>query len=287
MFSKNELLDIRIQFETQGFLHLRNVIPVDHLHRTRKAFDLATERHAQEWSGSEARSSGLPYFDIPSILDCDDAFIDLVDLPTIFPLLVMLMGDDIQLNHTSARLFPPGPTYTSPFHSDLANIQGISLSHSPGFLVKVHYFVEDLLPNQGCLAFIPGSQHYPPHHVGPKNLRTDAESVVKVVPKAGDAVIFNTHTLHMALDNTSERVRKSIIYAYSHFWVKHASSAVPRNTERFSNSAQRRQLFGVDEPGVSHFERRLGLNTPEPAFRMLLSAGKRLVRRALPKHRYP
>jgi hypothetical protein len=30
-------------------------------------------------------------------------------------------------------------------------------------------------------------------------------------------VIFNTHLLHMALDNKTTTVRKSIIYAYSHY----------------------------------------------------------------------
>jgi phytanoyl-CoA hydroxylase len=286
MHSKDELLDIRIRFETQGFLHLRDVIPTDQVQRTLKAFDAASNLHARTWNQAEAGGSVPPYFDIPKILDFDDAFIDLVDFPTIFPLLVLLMGDDIQLNHTSARLFPPGPTYTSPFHSDLANIQGISLAHSPPFLVKVHFFIEDLSIDQGCLAFIPGSHHYPANYNGPKNLHSDAQSVVKVVPKAGDAVIFNTHTLHMALDNASQRVRKSIIYAYSHYWVKHYDSAVPSNVARFAHSAQRRQLFNVDDPGVSHFDRRLSLQQPKPRLDTLLSASRRLVQKALPKRRY-
>lgn len=285
MYSNQQLLDIRVRLETQGFLHLKNAIPADLLSRTRNAFDVAGARYAHQWQCPVGQVRP-PFFDIPGILDCDDAFIDLVDLPSVFPLLVMLMGDDIQLNQTSARLFPPGPTYTSPFHSDLANIQGIDLAHSPGFLVKVHYFMEDLRADQGCLAFIPGSHRYPAHHAGPKNLPSDAESVVKVVPKAGDAVIFDTHTLHMALDNRSGSVRKSLIYTYSHFWVKHFTSAIPSDTARFSNCARRRQLFGVDEPGVSHFDRRLGSDAQAPALRALWSAGKRVVRQALPKKRY-
>ncbi|MGQ3002507.1 MAG: phytanoyl-CoA dioxygenase family protein [Hydrogenophaga sp.] len=284
MFSSAEVAEIRLQFETQGFVHLKSVIPDAMLRRAKDAFDAASQRHFEEWRKAALAGTGESrFFDIPDILDQDDVFIDLVDLPTIFPLMAELVGDDIQLNHTSARLFYPGPTYTSPFHSDLAHVLGFSHANTLNFMVKVHYFVEDLSANRGCLAFIPGSHRYPANHPKPKHLDETSTAVVKIVPRAGDAVIFNTHVMHMALDNTSDVVRKSIIYAYSHYWMKHYSSAVPSNLERFSSNKQRKQLFGVDEPGVPHFDRRLGLNKQTPSFSTLLSASKRMVKMVLPK----
>ena len=83
----------------------------------------------------------------------------------VLPLLTELVGQDIQLHQTAARLFPPGPTFTSPFHSDITRVAGISHEHMSSFLVKIHFFIEDLTPDQGCLAFIPGSQQYPASHV--------------------------------------------------------------------------------------------------------------------------
>lgn len=284
MFSPTRVAEIRLQFETQGFVHLKSVIPADMLSRASSAFDAASQRHFEAWrSAALAGTDESRFFDIPDILDQDEIFIDLVDLPTIFPLLANLVGDDIQLNHTSARLFYPGPTFTSPFHSDLDNVLGFSHAHTLNFLVKVHYFVEDLSADRGCLAFIPGSHRYPGNYPKPKHLDENSPAVVKIVPSAGDAVIFNTHVMHMALDNKSDTVRKSIIYAYSHYWMKHYGSAVPNDLERFANNKQRKQLFGVDEPGVPHFDRRLGLNKERPTFSTLIAASKRLVKRALPK----
>ena len=284
MFSKKEISEIILQYETQGFVHLKSVIPNDVLNKTKKSFDSASNMYFEEWKTAALEGTGESrFFDIPDILDQDDIFIHLVDLPTIFPLLTEIVGEDIQLNHTSARLFYPGPTFTSPFHSDLAHVLGFDHAHTLNFLVKVHYFFEDLSANQGCLAFIPGSHRYPANHPKPTHLTENSPSVVKVVPKAGDAVIFNTHVLHMALDNTSDTVRKSIIYAYSHYWMKHYGSAVPSNTERFANNKQRKQLFGVDEPGVPYFNRRLGPTQPGPTFSTLFAASKRLVKRVLLK----
>ena len=285
MFSKSEIAEIKLKYETQGFVHLKGVIPDGMLKHTRTAFDLASERHFDQWQKAAKAGTGESrFFDISNILDEDPVFVDLVDLPTIFPVLVDIVGDDIQLNHTSARLFYPGPTFTNPWHSDIRHVLGVNLAHTLNFLVKVHYFVEDLRPDQGCLAFIPGSHRYPADHPKPSVQDIDTSSAaVKIVPKAGDAVIFNTHVLHMALDNRSDTVRKSIIYAYSHYWMKHYASAVPTDLERFANTAQRKQLFGVDIDGIPYFNRRLHGNKKAPLHSTLFAVSKRLAKFALLK----
>jgi len=285
MFSKSEIAEIKLKYETQGFVHLRSVIPDHMLKHTRTAFDTASERHFDQWQKAAKADTGESrFFDIPNILDQDPIFVDLVDLPTIFPVLVDIVGEDIQLNHTSARLFYPGPTFTGPWHSDVCHVLGVNLEHTLNFLVKVHYFVEDLRPDQGCLAFIPGSHRYPAGHPKPSVQDIEASlAVVKIVPKAGDAVIFNTHVLHMALDNRSDKVRKSIIYAYSHYWMKHYASAVPADLERFANTAQRKQLFGVDVEGIPYFNRRLHDNKKAPLHSTLFAASKRLAKFVLLK----
>src|SRR5690242_12811767 len=108
----------RIQYENQGYLHLPGIIPQPLVDRARKAFDGAVERSKQTGEFKDDMS----YFDIPDILDVDDAFVDLVDLPALVPILLEAVGPDIQLNHTHARIFPPGPTFTAPWHSDLAEV---------------------------------------------------------------------------------------------------------------------------------------------------------------------
>lgn len=277
--------ELKLGYEGQGFLHLPGIIPAELVEVTRRAFDAATESHHATWQDQVAKGevSGA-FHDIPNILDYGDCFVDLVDLPSMMPILLTTVGEDIQLNHTHARVFPPGKTFTAPWHSDLAYVRGINLGASHNFFVKVHYFFEDLTPDQGCLAFIPGTHTLPPDHPRPR-ISEDSPSVVKIVPKAGDAVLFNTHVMHMALDNTSPRVRKSLIYAYSHFWVKHYANAVPTDIEKYTTTVLRRQMFGVDELGVSYFDRRYDGSLPEGASydNSFSAASKRMLKRLLGK----
>lgn len=264
----------RLCFENMGFLHLPGVIPADLVKRVSVAFDAAAKRQRAEVA---AAISATGYFDIPNILDVDDCFVDLVDLPLMVPVLLGAIGPDIQLNHTHARIFPPGPTFTAPWHTDLSDVIGIDLAHSLHFFVKVHYYFHDLQPNEGCLAFMPGTHHLPPNYPRPK-LDETASAVVKIVPKAGDAVLFNTHVMHMALDNSSPKTRKSLIYAYSHFWVKNYGNGVPTNIDRVATTPFRRQLFGIETPGVSYFDMRYDGAVVSDPHSSLRAASQRLIR---------
>jgi len=265
-------VDQQIQFENQGFVHLPGVIDPGLVSRVKRAFDAAAERYA----GS---AEGQAYFDIPEILDADDSFVDLVDLPTVIPALVSAVGPDLQLNHTHARVFPPGRTFTAPWHSDLADVIGIDLAHSPHFFVKVHFYFEDLTRDQGCLAFLPGTHRLPQAHPRPQiDPAGDSPAIAKIVPKAGDAVLFNTHVLHMALDNTSSRPRKSLIYAYSHYWLKNYANAVPRDVDRLATTPLRRQLFGLEDGAGSYFDQRYDGRLEAPAYSSFRLAGGRILR---------
>jgi phytanoyl-CoA hydroxylase len=271
-----------LQFENQGFLHLPGLLQPDLVGRLKTAFDAASVRYHDEWQAAvrEGKASAA-YYDIPNILDQDDSFVELVDHPGLLPLMLRIVGADIQLNHTHARLFPPGKTFTAAWHSDLADVIGIDLAHSTNFFVKVHFYFEDLSPDQGCLGFLPGTHRLPPNIVRP---RVDGSSpaAVKIVPKAGDAVIFNTHVLHMAHDNTSGKVRKSLIYAYSHYWVKHYANAAPSDLAKYATTKLKRQLFGVEEEGVSYFDQRYEENVNGSHFGSIRAASRKLVKR-LPK----
>lgn len=274
--------DYKVQYDTQGFVHLPGAIKPDMLAKLKSSFDCAAEKYANRWKSGVAVQRKAPTFEIPNILDEDDVFVDLVDATSVFPILLEILGDDIQLQQTQARIFPPGPTFTAPWHSDLRDVNGIDLSHSLNFLVKVHYYPEDLAPNQGCLAFIPGSHRYPATHPRPEtDYRKESPAMKKIVPKAGDAVLFNAHVLHMALDNLSPNVRKSLIYVYSHFWVKNYATAIPRDLERLATTPQRQQLFGIPSPAAngSYFAQTVRPLSIRSGVKEALSAHWKLLRR--------
>lgn len=286
MYSPDQLLDLALHYNTQGFVHLRGLLPQPILERARAAFDARADGHAANVAA--ARAKGARFHDLPAILDADPVFVDLVDLPALLALLRATVGEDLALNDTNARLFFPGPTFTSPYHSDIARVAGIDPAHCPGFLAKVHFYLEDLEPEQGCLSFIPGSQHLPALHVDPHRPTLAASNAVtRVVPRAGDAILFNTHVLHMCEANLTGRVRKSLIYTYGHFWMKAYPSALPANAACYEGNAQREQLFNVALPGVGHFNRRLDGLAPATRGARLRQLCERFVHRILPVDSLP
>jgi phytanoyl-CoA hydroxylase len=277
--------DQKIQFENQGFLHMPGLLDSGLVARVKQAFDAASVKFYEQWQKQVAAGeASKAFYDIPDILDQGEAFIELVDYEPLMPIMLEAVGPDIQLNHTHARVFPPGKTFTAPWHSDLADVLGIDLAHSINFFAKVHFYFEDLMPDQGCLAFLPGTHRLPPDYPRPQiDPNGDSPAMVKIVPKAGDAVLFNTHVMHMALDNTSGKPRKSLIYAYSHFWLKNYSNAVPSNVEKYATTRLKKQMFGIEDPNVSYFDQRYTENVKDDhgPLDSLRAASKRVFKRVL------
>lgn len=276
--------DLKVHYESQGYLHVPGVVSGPMLTRLQNAFDAAAAKYSGQWPAS---SKDL-FYDIPHILDQDDVFVDLADIPTLFPIILAIIGSDIQLLQTQARLLRPGPAPTPPWHSDMEGLRGVNIGQTLNFHLKVHFYPYDLTPEQGTLAFLPGSHRYP-EGIETPNIPEDSQSSVvrRVVPRAGDAVVFNTHLLHMAQANRSKQIRKSLIYSYSHFWVRGTASGVPKDLDRLATTPQRRQLFqqwteDLDAPPffVKAYE-------PEAApdlkgeLKGLMSAGQNLLRRTL------
>lgn len=77
MFSEKRISEIKMQFETQGFVHLKEIIPHDILLHARKAFDIAAGCYLEKRRALEVEEkTKLSFFDIPNILDRDRVFID-------------------------------------------------------------------------------------------------------------------------------------------------------------------------------------------------------------------
>jgi len=242
----------QIRFENQGFLHLRQLMDPLVTLRVREAYQRVQNEQITPRLGQ--RSS---HYDVQRLLDADSVFSEIAVLPKLLPYLLSTVGEDVQLIQANARLFPPGKTPTAPWHSDMANTLGIDLSHSPNFHIKVHFYFEDLQPDQGCLAFLPGT-HRRPHQLDrprPQDIVAERDSEI-IVPRAGDAVLFNTHCLHMCLDNKTLVDRRTLIYAYSHFWVKQYDSAILRNPAWIPTDTLSRQVFGLGIEGLDMFDQR-------------------------------
>jgi phytanoyl-CoA hydroxylase len=267
----------QLQFANQGFLHLPQLMDPAMTRRVRAAYDAAAARQIAPVRAVEKRR----LYDVTNLFDEDRVFTELAVLPELLPYLISTVGEDVQLVQGLARLFPPGKTFTAPWHSDMANTLGIDLGHSANFHVKVHFYFEDLSRDQGCLAFLPGTHRLPREMERPSPEDITASDSVVIVPKAGDAVLFNTHCLHMCLDNTSPSDRRTLIYAYSHFWVKQFPGTRPTNLSWIPDGPLERQIFGIGVDGVEMFDQR---PWPPAAPTMLDKTREHLGRRLLGRY---
>ena len=78
--------------------------------------------------------------------------------------------------------------------------------------------------------------------------------------KAGDALLFNGYCWHARFHNRSQLDRIVLEYSYVHSWMRAQydwREMPPDIREAVTRTHNRRQLFGVPEPGFSDLERRL------------------------------
>ena len=233
----------RQEYDAQGYVLIRGVLQGEELKRVRDAFGKALEVEA-----------------LKEILSQDDVFVDMVDHPVVLPIVQAVVGDDVQLRYARGGLIKPGTDSGSGWHCDLSGIGGVNLPDSV-IMTKLFTYLEDVGEDGACLACVPGSHRYDMGHPLPDLAdHEDMPHHVKMVARAGDAVLMNGYTWHARFHNRSDRPRKVLEYSYIHSWMKtqyEFSDLSPHVQELVMKSHNRRQLFGVPEPGVSDWERRL------------------------------
>lgn len=82
-------------FLENGFIVVDNVLGPEQLARAQAAWASVQPRAQAKW---EAQGRPEGYFDIPSLLELDDAFIDMVDSPALVPLMARVTGFEDALN---------------------------------------------------------------------------------------------------------------------------------------------------------------------------------------------
>ncbi len=230
----------RRQFEEEGYLVVEEAFVGDELRRLQAAFDRCAAECKEAWFEGVVRgTSPAAFFDIPDPFGRDDVFIDLVDHESYYGLLMDFTDDDLILLAPQVRTVPLSPISYVGWHPDVP--------HSNPLHIKVQIYVDDVGPNQGAFAFVPGS-HKADAGPYPQVGRVEHMPGHKVVPgKAGTAIIFNSYGWHTSMVNYSDEPRKSIILIYE----KWTEGRVNANTfvalaDRLQTPARRR-LFSLEQ----------------------------------------
>ena len=247
------------QWKEDGYLVLKGVLSAEEIKKLTTVVDQMDEEHRKQLSseGSQNESDVKPYAGLNklNIIEDRDIFIELIDHPATFPLVLELLGPFIQLSMSQAMIRPPNPEgkgLARALHPDGGQaMQRIRVNNnSLPLQIKIQYFLTPLAaPERGNFTIVPGS-HYRPF---PAAQLGNAESphnieAVQLCVEAGDAAVFPHALWHGAASNRSSHARKTLIYCYNHhcFRAYDYKEASPELLERCI-PRQRRLLGDIGE----------------------------------------
>ena len=247
------------QWEKDGCLVLKGVLSAEAIEKLTTVVDQMDEEHRQQLlsENSQGGSDVKPYTGLNklNIIEDSDIFIELIDHPTTFPVVLELLGPYIQLSMSQAMIRPPHPEnkgLAHALHPDGGQaMQRIRVDkNSLPLQIKIQYFLTPLAaPEHGNFTVVPGSQHrpFPTAQLGNAESSHNAEAVQLCV-EAGDAAVFPHALWHGAASNRSSYARKTLIYCYSHhcFRAYDYREVSPELLERCT-SRQRRLLGDIGE----------------------------------------
>jgi len=229
----------RQEWEANGVLVLEEAIVGDELKRLQETFGKYAAEAKQEWLEGVAKGTRpAAHFDIPKPLEKDDLFIDLIDHPSWYGLLMDFSDDDLILLGPQVRTLPVSPISYVGWHPDVP--------HTTSLHMKVQIYVEDVPADGGAFGYVLGS-HKPDVGPCPVVRPLDAMPGHKVYPgKAGTAVLFNSYGWHTSMVNRTARPRKSIILIYEKWSEGRVSADRYAALEDKCTTVARRRLFGLE-----------------------------------------
>ena len=243
--------DERARFEQDGFLIVPGALGPEQVARLRAVADALDGRYRADPDVTEFHT--LNRHDLVGL---DDAFLELVDLPTTFPKVWGILGWHIQVFHTQLLVTPPAPPGAARgaygWHQD-NNRMNLDLDSrpQPRVSVKVGYFLTDVRqPGMGNLCVVGGS-----HQWGTPELPAgeDPDGAHEVLAAAGDAVIFDRRLWHAASTNVSPVTRVFVTVGYSYRWLR-PKSVMQLDDMLSALSPIRRQLLGAHTSANAWFD---------------------------------
>ena len=182
-----------------------------------------------------------------------------MDEPTLLPLIVNILGYNIQLHlsHLTEKRYNPNvqpARQSNGWHQDgpvplFPNVGGVT----PLFYVKICYILSDLSePNRGNTSVIPQSGDRPYSLIFKED--GGVEDAVQICGEPGDVFIFSQNIWHSPSPNFSTLTRRQLFMGYSYLWMKpldyhHVSDHLLENA-----SPVRTQLLGqVDEDPFKYY----------------------------------
>ena len=213
----------RAQFRDMGYLIVRNVLDEEAISRLIAAGDrlLAAGERFNRFKTSEF------YDGYRNCITMDDAYIPLLTNAITLPLVIQLLGSNLQLS-TSHLIHrhpdPPGTAATirrPGWHRDNGRTSlDLGAGNYPRIGLKCAFYLTDLSePNSGVTMLAPGSNRLTERIEIPGG-KTDPANAIEPLLNPGDCVIFEYRTWHAGAPNFTKITRKAVMIGYCYRWLK-------------------------------------------------------------------
>lgn len=217
----------RQQFDEDGFFLVEDALAPAEIDALISVIDVmyAEQRQLRNLAPHEA-------FQWRNVVALHPIFRDLVDHPQLLPLVVDLIGYNIQIRTSHLDVRPPMRPQDAeralgardsffPWHSDAPNygwptVDGVI----PYMEMKFGLYLTDLTQhNSGAICVVRGS-HRRAQRDGEGNLLIDPADIVEVNVRPGTALVWRTALLHCVTPNLSDHARKCLYYGYNYRWIR-------------------------------------------------------------------
>ncbi|MBM3281096.1 MAG: phytanoyl-CoA dioxygenase family protein [Candidatus Handelsmanbacteria bacterium] len=168
-----------------------------------------------------------------NVITLHPVFMKIVEHPGMLPLVVDLMGFDIQLRTSHMDVRPPQPASIAektlgspesffPWHADQPDYGWPLVSGSTPFMeMKISYYLTYLTQrHSGAICVVRGSHHTPPWLGGDQNNGADLERMAEVIVRPGTALVWHTAMWDCVTSNLSGDARKCLYYGYHPRWIR-------------------------------------------------------------------
>ena len=261
----------RYEFDRQGYLVLRNLIPADLVARLRVAVERIEESavalkpddrpHLSLWGGKyfhdqrqgllihgERKPGGT--FLIEDFWNADPAFDPLIDHPATLAIVRAAVRGRVTINNSEIRIRYQGNCTGAHMGGPLdkkyqyrTDPEGIDCT-----MVRMVYFLQHVKADDGAFSVVPGTHKsaFPPPTA---KLPEDEPGAIPLEVGPGDAIFFTEHLRHGGFTNRGNQVRRTLHVGYGPYWMRSQNIATmdqlpyltPATWERLTPA--RRELF--------------------------------------------
>ncbi len=218
------------QFDEDGFILIEDALSTTEVETLIEVVDeLDTCHRSEKGIGTDEP------FQIRNALAHHEELLRLIDHPVLLPLVVDVLGVNIQIRTSHLDVRPPCPPEYAhqqlgakdsffPWHSDGPNFgYPITNGQVPFVEVKVGYYLTDLTEhNSGAICVVRGSHKMSPALIHKDGYEIDPDRIVEVNVRPGTAMLWRTALWHCLTPNLSNHARKCLYYGYHYRWIRPA-----------------------------------------------------------------